>query len=117
MQIDTNLNPLSKVKGDTGVKAPAAASGDRDGAAGQAGAVQQDRQGFDPQLLSEFKKEIDLAPNTELDISLNKEANMIVVKVVNAETNEVIRQIPADEVLSIAIRIRKNLGVLVDKQV
>ena len=55
--------------------------------------------------------------NTELSFSVDKETEKIVIKIVSSETEEVVRQIPAEEVLRIAARVRKLLGLLVDGSV
>ncbi len=52
--------------------------------------------------------------NTELNFSVDKETEKMVLKVMNSKTGEVIRQIPADDALRIAARISKLLGILVD---
>jgi len=50
----------------------------------------------------------------ELQFSIDKESGRTVVKVINAETDEVVRQIPAEEVLSMARRLAEagNDGLL-----
>lgn len=50
----------------------------------------------------------------ELQFSIDKESGRTVVKVINAETDEVVRQIPAEEVLSIARHLEQagNEGLL-----
>ena len=52
--------------------------------------------------------------NTELNFSVDKETEKMLLKVIDSKTGEVIRQIPADEALHIAARISKLLGILVD---
>ena len=51
---------------------------------------------------------------TKLSFSVDGSTRRTVVKVVNAETNEVIRQIPPDEVLRMAQRIDELMGMLFD---
>jgi flagellar protein FlaG len=52
--------------------------------------------------------------HTELNFSVDKETDKMVLKVINSKTHEVIRQIPAEETLRIAARISKLLGLLID---
>ncbi len=54
------------------------------------------------------------AMHTELNFSVDKETEKIVLKIINTKTHEVIRQIPAEEALRIASRLSKLLGLLVD---
>jgi len=43
----------------------------------------------------------------------NNEANQMVVKIVNSETDEVIRQVPAEEVLNLSVRMDELRGNIV----
>lgn len=54
------------------------------------------------------------AMHTELNFSVDKETEKIVLKIVNSKTQEVIRQIPPEEALRIASRLSKLLGLLID---
>jgi flagellar protein FlaG len=55
------------------------------------------------------------AMHTELNFSVDKETEKMVLKIVNSKTQEVIRQIPAEEALRIASCLSKLLGLLVDE--
>ncbi|MBI5473873.1 MAG: flagellar protein FlaG [Ignavibacteriae bacterium] len=55
------------------------------------------------------------AMHTELNFSVDKETDTMVLKIVNSKTQEVIRQIPAEDALRIASRLTKLLGILVDE--
>ncbi len=52
-----------------------------------------------------------------LQFSVDEESGDTVVKVIDAETKEVIRQIPSEELLAIAHRLRSTAGVLVAESV
>jgi flagellar protein FlaG len=54
------------------------------------------------------------AMHTELNFSVDKETEKVVLKIINSKTHEVIRQIPAEEALRIASRLSKLLGLLID---
>lgn len=44
----------------------------------------------------------------------NDEANQLVVKIVDTQTDEVIRQVPAEEVLNLSVRMDELRGNIVD---
>ena len=56
------------------------------------------------------------APDLQLSFSVDKDTDRPVVKVVDARTNEVIRQIPSKEILQLDKDIDKLQGLLLDKQ-
>jgi len=56
-----------------------------------------------------------LGGNSELSISVDQQTRDIVVKVLDSETHEVIRQIPPEEALRLAHSLRKLRGALVDE--
>jgi len=47
-----------------------------------------------------------------LEFSVDKETDQVVVKVIDAESGEVVRQIPAEAVLAMARDLRKEKGLL-----
>ena len=46
----------------------------------------------------------------------DEEANQLVVKIVDTETDEVIRQVPAEEVLTLSSRLEELRGNIVNTQ-
>jgi flagellar protein FlaG len=54
--------------------------------------------------------------NTKLSFSVHKESNRIVVRIIDSDTNEVIRQIPPEEILHISDEIQKIIGSFVDNR-
>ncbi len=54
--------------------------------------------------------------NTSLNFSIDETTNSLVVKVVDSDSEKVIRQIPPEEVLAIRRRIQELLGALYDKE-
>ena len=52
-----------------------------------------------------------------IEFSVDEESGETVVKVVDAETKELIRQIPSEELLAIANRLRSTAGVLLAESV
>lgn len=54
--------------------------------------------------------------NTELRFEVNKDLKEVVVKIIDPETEEVIRQIPPDEVLAMRERMADLIGVLYNSE-
>lgn len=73
----------------------------------------QNRQGF-VEAVSQVNRTMEIY-RTELRFILDEESEEIMVKVVNAETGEVIREIPPDWVLKIVADVKKMLGLILDK--
>jgi len=53
---------------------------------------------------------------THLNFSKDESTGITVVKIINSETEEVIRQIPSEEILKIASKMQEVIGVLFDKE-
>lgn len=51
----------------------------------------------------------------ELQFNVNKELGNIVVKVVDPSTNQVVKEIPSEEIQNLKIRIRKAIGIIFDE--
>jgi flagellar protein FlaG len=60
--------------------------------------------------------EVSAAFNKRLSFSLNEKLGMVVVKVIDTETDKVIREIPAAEVQHVHERIREVIGILFDER-
>lgn len=54
--------------------------------------------------------------NSNLQFSIDEESGKTVVRVLNAATNEVIRQFPSEEMLAVARNLGRLEGVLLDKK-
>lgn len=63
------------------------------------------------QVLGEIRAEVQNVQRA-LQFSIDEESGTTIVKVIDSQTREVIRQIPAEEVLSIASRMRAAAGGL-----
>ncbi|HIE03824.1 MAG TPA: flagellar protein FlaG [Candidatus Latescibacteria bacterium] len=55
--------------------------------------------------------------NTYLAFEIDRPSNRIIIKIIDTETKEVIRQIPPEEMLRIMHNIDELLGLLVDERV
>lgn len=54
---------------------------------------------------------------TNLQFSTHEETGRIVVRVIDSETGEVVREIPPERVLAIAASIQEMLGLMLDRKV
>ena len=55
--------------------------------------------------------------NRRLRFSINKELNEVVVKVIDGETDKVIKEIPPEVLQRLHVRIREAIGLLIDELV
>jgi len=53
----------------------------------------------------------------KLKYSVNEELGQVVVKVIDPETDKVIKEIPSEEMQKLHIRIREAIGLLVDEKI
>ncbi len=53
--------------------------------------------------------------NKRLRFSINEELNQVVVKVIDSETDKVIKEIPPEVIQRMHIRIREAIGLLIDE--
>ena len=53
----------------------------------------------------------------KLKYSVNEELGQVVVKVIDPETDKVIKEIPPAELQRLHIRIREAIGLLIDKEI
>ncbi len=67
--------------------------------------------------LSALLTEDDYNINFELNFHIHKDTNQLVVKVMDPQTNKVIREIPPEELLVLAEKIHQMVGLLFDKKV
>lgn len=65
----------------------------------------------------ELQRLSDMVTGHKLRFNVNGETNRVVVTVVNASTNEVIRQIPSEDVQRIQARMKHAIGVLFDEMI
>ena len=55
--------------------------------------------------------------NKRLSYSINDELGLVVVKVIDIETDKVIKELPAQEIQRLMARIREAIGLLVDETI
>ncbi|WP_456456132.1 flagellar protein FlaG [Thermovibrio sp.] len=78
------------------------------------------KKGISPEVLesvlNDLKKKLSLL-NTQLKIQIDKNTDIVVVKVIDKETQKVIRQIPPEYVLKIAKYLDEIAGLLFSEKV
>ncbi len=55
--------------------------------------------------------------NFQLSFSFHKETERLVVQVIDPETSEIIRQIPPEELLELAVKLQEMIGFLLDQRI
>jgi len=65
--------------------------------------------------LEKMSKTIELF-NKRLKFAIDEESKRIVVKVIDTETNKIVREIPPEEVLRFVAKLHKFLGIFIDKK-
>jgi flagellar protein FlaG len=55
--------------------------------------------------------------NRRFEYSIHEQTNTIVVKVIDTETNEVIREIPPEKILNLIAKLWELAGIIVDEKV
>ncbi|GIP42149.1 flagellin [Paenibacillus sp. J45TS6] len=56
-------------------------------------------------------------PQTILDINIHEKTHDIIVRVLNKETGELIREIPPEKMLDLVAKMMEIAGILVDKKI
>lgn len=56
-------------------------------------------------------------PNTTFEMSVHEQLNTVIIKVLNKDTGELIREIPPEKTLDLVARFMEINGILVDKKV
>ena len=57
----------------------------------------------------------EMVGGNKLQFSVNKELGSVVVSIVDSETNQVIKQIPSEDMVKLKLRIRKAIGSMFDE--
>jgi uncharacterized FlaG/YvyC family protein len=58
-----------------------------------------------------------LAFNHRVELSVNEQIDQVVIKVVDSETDTIIKEIPAAEIQHLIAKIREAIGLLVDEKI
>ena len=63
----------------------------------------------------QLQKMSEMVEGRKLQFNVNKELNSIVIRVVDSNTNQVLKEIPSEDMQKLKLRIRKQIGNLYDK--
>ncbi len=63
----------------------------------------------------ELQKLFDMVKGNKLRFNVNNELDEVVVTVVDSSTNEIIRQIPSEDLQKLQLRMKQAIGVLFDE--
>ncbi|MBQ5472977.1 MAG: flagellar protein FlaG [Treponema sp.] len=63
----------------------------------------------------QLQKMSDLISGRKLQFNVNNELGSIIVKVVDPNTNQVVKEIPSEDMQKLKINIRKTIGALFDQ--
>ena len=65
----------------------------------------------------DLQKLSDLVMGPKLRFNVNDELGSVIVKIVDPNTDQVIKEIPSEDIQKLKIRIRKAIGVLFDEMI
>ncbi|MCI1209321.1 MAG: flagellar protein FlaG [Treponema sp.] len=67
--------------------------------------------------VQELQKLSDMVMGRKLQFNVNEELGNVVIKIVDPNTNKVIKEIPSADIQKLKIRIRKAIGLLFDEMI
>jgi flagellar protein FlaG len=68
-------------------------------------------------MLKELEQDIQAMHNVGLRFSKHNDSGRTIIKVLDKENDQVIREIPAEDVLNLAAKMEEMIGILFDKEV
>ncbi len=68
-------------------------------------------------MLNEVEHEIQMMRNVAIQFSVHEPTGRTIIRVVDKETEDLIREIPAEEFLDLAAKLDEMIGILFDKKV
>ena len=71
--------------------------------------------GFIADAIDKLKKAGDIF-NRRLEFKVDEDTHRIVVKVIDTETDKVIKEIPPEQIIELAAKIQEMVGLLVDEE-
>ncbi|NMB17681.1 MAG: flagellar protein FlaG [Firmicutes bacterium] len=63
----------------------------------------------------EAVQKVSLIFDRKLEFSIHEDTNRVIVKVINMETGEVIREIPPEKIVELVAKMDSYLGLLIDE--
>ncbi len=67
--------------------------------------------------IQDIQKMSEITSGRKLQFSVNKELGSVIVTIVDSNTNQVVKEIPSEDMQRLKIRIRKAIGSLYDKMI
>lgn len=55
--------------------------------------------------------------NRRLEFSINEDTNQVIVKIIDQDSGDVVKQIPPEDVVRVHARIREAIGLLFDQKI
>ena len=83
----------------------------------QAEAAEKGRQEISQEFLGELEHDIQMIHNVGLQFSVHESTGRTMVRVVNKDTGNMIREIPPKEILDLAAKLDEMIGILFDKKI
>ena len=65
----------------------------------------------------QLQKMYEMVDGRKLQFNVNKELGSVVVRVVDSNTNQVLREIPSEDIQKLKLRLRKAMGNLFDAKI
>lgn len=65
----------------------------------------------------QLQKMSEIVTGRKLQFTVNKELNDVVITVVDSHTNQVLKEIPSEDMQKLKLRIRKQLGSMYDQMI
>ena len=65
----------------------------------------------------QLQKMYEMVDGRKLQFNVNKELGAVVVRVVDSNTNQVLKEIPSEDIQKLKLRLRKAVGNLFDQKV
>ncbi len=69
------------------------------------------------EMLNALKKDIEMIRNLGVQFSVDEETGETVIKIVDKETDDIIREIPPEQVLKLRKKLDEMVGMLFDQRV
>lgn len=107
---DQKVRPDRQIKDDQQIKEKKNVNVDEEQKGKEDAQVSQD-------LLDDLEHDINTIHNVGLEFSMHEESGRTMIKVIEKDSGDLIRQIPPEEVLDLIARMGDVLGILFDKRV
>lgn len=85
--------------------------------AAAAKAKEKRKETVDPEIYLKDILTITSIFNRRLKFSINRESNQVIVKVIDGETDNVIKEIPPEALQRLHSRMRESIGLLIDEEI